>query len=307
MTDHLGSTVALADANGAITSSTSYDSFGNAAPKQAAGSAASSTGKAASGAGSAASSTGNAASNIATTYRYTGREYDEDTGLYYYRNRWYDPEVGRFISEDPIGFAGGDINLYGYVGNNPQNFVDPFGYSACSRQKGEQKQDKQQKLPKCIRDYLVDHWKKDRKLVEKITYTRSDPITLKLESLGGTSVWTIDAAAFTWGYNIDFHKEAFNAADGIDIDEMALAGHEFIHAEQYSKDENFTRNYVGSFVDQLLTNALLESASELWKEGWRQLSYERIPYEKKAMAFGKKIKRHIRDKGNPCVPNAIRR
>ena len=58
---------------------------------------------------------------------------------------------------------------------------------------------------------------------------------------------------------------------------------------------------------KLLTNALLESASELWKEGWRQLSYERIPYEKKAMAFGKKIKRHIRDKGNPCVPNAIRR
>ena len=47
--------------------------------------------------------------------------------MYYYRNRWYDPEIGRFISEDPIGFAGGDINLYGYVGNNPQNFIDPYG------------------------------------------------------------------------------------------------------------------------------------------------------------------------------------
>ena len=107
----------------AIVSSTSYDSFGNAIPKQAAGSAASGTGK--------------ATPNIATSYRYTGREYDVDTGLYYYRNRWYDPEIGRFISEDPIGFAGGDINLYGYVGNNPLSFTDPSGNYACSRQKGD--------------------------------------------------------------------------------------------------------------------------------------------------------------------------
>jgi uncharacterized protein RhaS with RHS repeats len=34
---------------------------------------------------------------------------------------------GRFISKDPIGFTGGDINLYGYVGNNPINYIDPLG------------------------------------------------------------------------------------------------------------------------------------------------------------------------------------
>ena len=51
--------------------------------------------------------------------------------MYYYRNRWYDPEIGRFISEDPVGFAGGDINLYSYVGNNPLNFIDPFGFWRC--------------------------------------------------------------------------------------------------------------------------------------------------------------------------------
>ena len=138
LADHLGSTVALADASGTITSSTTYDSFGNAAPKQATGSAASgqATGSAASGkaAGSAASGAGKAAPNIATSYRYTGREYDADTGLYYYRSRWYDPEVGRFISEDPIGFAGGDINLYGYVANNPLSFTDPSGNYACGGQ-----------------------------------------------------------------------------------------------------------------------------------------------------------------------------
>src|SRR5690606_33329300 len=41
--------------------------------------------------------------------------------------RMYDPKVGRFISEDPIGFAGGDINLYGYVGNDPIGKRDPLG------------------------------------------------------------------------------------------------------------------------------------------------------------------------------------
>ena len=39
----------------------------------------------------------------------------------------YDPETGTFISEDPIGFGGGDANLYRYVGNNPVNYSDPYG------------------------------------------------------------------------------------------------------------------------------------------------------------------------------------
>jgi uncharacterized protein RhaS with RHS repeats len=43
------------------------------------------------------------------------------------RARYYDPEVGRFISEDPIGFDGGDVNLMAYVQNNPVNLVDPLG------------------------------------------------------------------------------------------------------------------------------------------------------------------------------------
>jgi hypothetical protein len=39
-------------------------------------------------------------------------------------------ELGRFISRDPIGFAGG-LNLYGAAfGNNPMTFVDPWGLEA---------------------------------------------------------------------------------------------------------------------------------------------------------------------------------
>jgi hypothetical protein len=45
----------------------------------------------------------------------------------FYRARFYDPQIGRFISEDPIGFAGKDINLYAYVKNNPLRFNDPLG------------------------------------------------------------------------------------------------------------------------------------------------------------------------------------
>jgi len=51
----------------------------------------------------------------------------EPNGLQYMRARYYDPEVGRFISEDPIGFGGGDVNLYAYCIGNPINRIDPDG------------------------------------------------------------------------------------------------------------------------------------------------------------------------------------
>ncbi|WP_250924034.1 RHS repeat-associated core domain-containing protein [Streptomyces albipurpureus] len=60
-------------------------------------------------------------------YTFTGREND-DTGLLHYRSRYYDPETGRFISEDPIGHAGG-INLYQYALSSPTTYTDPSGNS----------------------------------------------------------------------------------------------------------------------------------------------------------------------------------
>jgi hypothetical protein len=47
--------------------------------------------------------------------------------MLYYRARWYDPGQGRFLSEDPLRFAGGDFNLYSYVGNRPIQVRDPSG------------------------------------------------------------------------------------------------------------------------------------------------------------------------------------
>ena len=60
---------------------------------------------------------------------FTGREYDSETKLYFYRARYYDPQLGRFLSEDPIGLAGG-INPYAYAGNDPVNHKDPYGLDA---------------------------------------------------------------------------------------------------------------------------------------------------------------------------------
>jgi RHS repeat-associated protein len=46
--------------------------------------------------------------------------------VYYMRARWYEPKSGRFLSEDPIGLAGG-INPYTFVNNDPINRRDPTG------------------------------------------------------------------------------------------------------------------------------------------------------------------------------------
>lgn len=67
----------------------------------------------------------NAKGDLSDKIRYAGREQDHDE-LYFNRYRYYDTAIRRFISEDPLGVKGG-INLYAYVGNNPINYIDPFG------------------------------------------------------------------------------------------------------------------------------------------------------------------------------------
>ena len=101
LTDALGSTLALTDGTGATQTSYSYEPYGKTTVS------------------------GTASSN---SFEYTGRENDS-TGLYFYRARYYNPGLQRFVSEDPIGLAGG-VNVYSYVDGNPLSKTDPEGLSA---------------------------------------------------------------------------------------------------------------------------------------------------------------------------------
>ncbi|PAT39006.1 RHS repeat-associated core domain-containing protein [Vandammella animalimorsus] len=60
-------------------------------------------------------------------FGFAGGLYDPDTGLTRFGARDYDAETGRWTAKDPILFNGGDTNLYGYVLQDPVNFVDPEG------------------------------------------------------------------------------------------------------------------------------------------------------------------------------------
>ena len=60
-------------------------------------------------------------------FGFAGGLYDPDTKLVRFGARDYDAETGRWTSKDPIGFAGGDTNLFGYVLQDPVNFIDPTG------------------------------------------------------------------------------------------------------------------------------------------------------------------------------------
>jgi RHS repeat-associated protein len=64
--------------------------------------------------------------NVYNPFLYTGQELDKETGFYHLRARHYAPSLGKFLSRDPIGYAGGP-NLYSYCGGDPINCVDPSG------------------------------------------------------------------------------------------------------------------------------------------------------------------------------------
>jgi RHS repeat-associated protein len=102
LSDALGSTVALGDTAGVVQTSYTYEPFGQATV------------------------TGTSNSN---SYQFTGRENDSagSFNVLSLRARSYSPSLGRFLSEDPISFAGGDINLYAYSLDAPTMASDPLG------------------------------------------------------------------------------------------------------------------------------------------------------------------------------------
>jgi RHS repeat-associated protein len=122
--DHLGSTIALTDTGGGVLERQAYEPFG--------------------------ASSGSSL----TRYGYTGRELDAETGLLYLRARWYDAAQGRFISEDPLGFGGGDVNLYAYVGNAPMGHTDRLGLELDETDMAEAIAWIEEQREEALKDYL---------------------------------------------------------------------------------------------------------------------------------------------------------
>ena len=63
----------------------------------------------------------------ATPLRFVGTlgYYRDSSTKSYVRARYLSTQQGRWMTEDPIGFDGGDFNLYRYADNTPVNFQDP--------------------------------------------------------------------------------------------------------------------------------------------------------------------------------------
>ena len=92
---------------------------------------------------------------LVVRFRMGDQEYDQETGLYHLGARYYDPQLGRFLSEDPIGIAGG-LNLYAYAGNDPVNHRDPSGLDfTCVRRPAY---GYTWSLENGVEDWAVDHW-----------------------------------------------------------------------------------------------------------------------------------------------------
>jgi RHS repeat-associated protein len=128
--DGLGSVTVLTDSSGNVVQRYNYDSFGNITYMQD--------------------------PNFKQPYTYTSREYDEEIGLYYYRARYYNAKIGRFMSEDPIGFAGG-INKYIYVGNNPLRYKDPKGKDNCESDLTECIEQANEKKLECVKNLTIGY------------------------------------------------------------------------------------------------------------------------------------------------------
>jgi len=99
--DQVGTLKAISDSSGNIVKEVVYDTFGNILS--------------------------DSNPSFKVPFGFAGGLYDSDTKLTRFGYRDYDAYTGKWTAKDPIGFDGGDSNLYGYVLGDPVGGIDPMG------------------------------------------------------------------------------------------------------------------------------------------------------------------------------------
>lgn len=105
-TDQVGSPRVVSNASGAAVKTVSYSAFGEVLSDSAPG--------------------------FELPIGYAGGTSDPFANVVHMGVRAYDPASGRFMSRDPLGLAGGAVNLFSYAGGDPIQYSDPTGFGSGS-------------------------------------------------------------------------------------------------------------------------------------------------------------------------------
>jgi RHS repeat-associated protein len=129
--------------------------------------------------------------SLSVPFGFAGGLHERDTDLVRFGYRDYDPDAGRWTAKDPIGFAGGDTDLYGYCLNDPINWLDPWGLTQCDIDiavKIIKETQKDLKFPKSIAPsyrsdkyageyfYLTDTLKLNQNYLKKLTDKQAEDL-----------------------------------------------------------------------------------------------------------------------------------
>ena len=190
---------------------------------------------------------------IEQTLRLPGQQHDKATGLYYNRHRFYDPRLGAYISQDPIGLAGG-MQPYRYP-HNPFGAIDPWG----------------------LQTYIIN---RDLQVFGDSARSRSNPITHTFAvttnpdgSIARTYSWGNEANLKGWSIDqsldIKTAREALNngKAEYANIIDNACVEAAY---NQLNKKENEHANRVLYFNCKSETTKLLDLAQKICNQWYPQ-------------------------------------
>jgi RHS repeat-associated protein len=154
-------------------------------------------------------------------FGFAGGIYDADTGLVRFGNRDYDPRTGRWTAKDPIGFNGGDSNLYAYVFGDPINNTDPWGLYSWD-------------------EFLQDAANFSAGFGDSLTFGLTDWIR---DQMGTNDVVDKCSGAYKWGERAEIGFELASMGASAALKGLARGA---ARREVYNAARRATRNFPGS-------------------------------------------------------------